>query len=170
MCKITGAKKIEYGRFLSGGPGRIIEARSTMKVPAWGVLFAIILLLTVLALVLEKSLHGVDPDNRAETYLRRIVKLTGAKQIGNHCVLDVEKTRFYVHDSYVSRLRDVTNPKCGGESTCFYLQDMPAAERIATALLQLKNNPELFDGWLTKRTAFKANGSVSSSGVSGEGG
>jgi hypothetical protein len=35
---------------------------------------------------------------------------------------------------------------------------MPPRERIATALLQLKNNPALFDGWVVKRDVFKADG------------
>jgi hypothetical protein len=38
---------------------------------------------------------------------------------------------------------------------------MPKAEQIATALLQLKNNPALFDGWVARNhVAFKANGEV----------
>ena len=32
------------------------------------------------------------------------------------------------------------------------------AERIATVLLQLRNNPELFEKWVKKETAFKADG------------
>lgn len=122
-------------------------------------LVAINLLLIVIALIVENAMHGVDPDARAETYLRRVVALIGAKQVGNHCVLDIGNTSFYVHGSHVCRLRDVTGPKCARESTCFYSQNMPAAERIATALLQL-NNPVLFEGWLTKRTAFKTDGLV----------
>jgi hypothetical protein len=38
---------------------------------------------------------------------------------------------------------------------------MPKAEQIATALLQLKNNPALFDGWAAQNClAFKADGQV----------
>jgi hypothetical protein len=113
----------------------------------------------------ERSLDGVDlmdREDRAETYLRRIIALTGATQMSNYCVLDAGKTRFHVYDRNVERLRDLTDPTCAPEQTCFYLahQDMPAAERIATALLQLKNNPELFDSWVDKRAAFKADGHV----------
>ena len=54
-------------------------------------------------------------ENRSEAYLDRIVALTGAKQMGSHCVLDVGKTRFNVHDRYVGRLRDVTDPTCAPE-------------------------------------------------------
>jgi hypothetical protein len=38
---------------------------------------------------------------------------------------------------------------------------MPKAEQIATALLQFKNNPALFDGWAAQNgLAFKADGQV----------
>ena len=99
-------------------------------------------------------------DSVPETYLRRIAVLTGAIQIGDWYVLDVGKTRFFVRDGYIKRLRDVTDRKCPQEETCFYPshQDMPAAEKIGSALLQLKNNPTLFARWAVKNGAFKANG------------
>jgi hypothetical protein len=114
----------------------------------------------------ENSSDGVDPidrKDRAKTYLRRIVALTGATQMGSGYVLDVGKTRFHVRDRYVRRLRDVNNPKCTYELTCFYSahEEMPKAEQIATALLQLKNNPSLFDKWAVQGSlAFKADGQV----------
>src|SRR5260370_7346205 len=37
---------------------------------------------------------------------------------------------------------------------------MPKAEQIATALLQLRNNPALFDRWAAQSGAFKADGQV----------
>jgi hypothetical protein len=37
---------------------------------------------------------------------------------------------------------------------------MPKAEQIATALLQLKNNPALFDGWAARNGAFKPDGQL----------
>lgn len=103
-----------------------------------------------------------DRKERAEAYLRRVITLTGARQMRNYCVLNVGKMRFDVYVAFVGRLRDVTDPTCTYERTCFYVadQDMPVGERIATALLQLKNNPALFDGWVAKRCAFKANGRV----------
>jgi hypothetical protein len=111
----------------------------------------------------ENSSDGLDPIDRtdhAKTYLRRIVALTGATQTGNRYVLDVGTTRFYVRDRYVGRMRDVTDPKCAYEETCFYSahKEMPKSEHIATALLQLTNNPELFDKWAAQSGAFKADG------------
>jgi hypothetical protein len=114
----------------------------------------------------EYSSDGVDPidrKDRAKTYLRRIVALTGATQMGNGYVLDVGKTRFHVRDKYVKRLRDATDPQCAYEETCFYPahKGMPKAEQIATALLQLANNPALFDRWAVQSgLAFKADGQV----------
>ncbi len=105
------------------------------------------------------------PKNCAKTYLRRIIALTGATQMGNCYVLDVGTTRFHVRLRYVRRMRDVTDPKCEYEETCFYAaeKEMPKSEHIATALLQLKNNPELFDKWAAQSGAFKADGQAFSS-------
>src|SRR5712692_1387404 len=77
-------------------------------------------------LILERACAGVIaengfdaiPDgvclfegrNRAKTYLRRVATLTSAAQMDNRYLLDVGKTRFYVRDRYVQRLRDSTNP------------------------------------------------------------
>jgi hypothetical protein len=105
-----------------------------------------------------------EAEERAERYLRRIIALTGATQMGRHyCILDVGNTRFEVHDSYVSRTpirsnsRDTTKAAGG---TCFYIPNerMPVSEKIATALLQLKNNPGLFEKWAAQSGTFKADG------------
>jgi hypothetical protein len=98
--------------------------------------------------------------DRPKTYLLRIVALTGATQMGNGYGINVGTTRFHVRDRYVGRLRDVNNPEGVYEETCFYSADksMPIAEQIATALLQLKNNPALFDRWAAQSGAFKADG------------
>ena len=111
----------------------------------------------------ERSSDGGDPldrRDRAETYLRRIVALTGATQMASSYVLDVGTTRFHVRDRYVGRLRDLTDPKSAHEETCFYPahKDMRKAEEIATALLQLANNPALFERWAARSGAFKADG------------
>jgi hypothetical protein len=100
-------------------------------------------------------------EDRAKTYLRRIVTLTGATQRDNSYVLDVGTTRFSLRDGYVGRLRDVTDPNCIYRKTCFFCahREMPKAEQIATALLQLKNNPALFDKWVAQSgLVFKADG------------
>jgi hypothetical protein len=107
--------------------------------------------------------HGVRPiapKDRPKAYLRRIVALTGATQMGRGYDMNVGPTRFHVRDRYVSRMRDVTDPNCTYEQTCFYSADksMPKAEQIATALLQLKNNPALFDRWAAQSGALKADG------------
>jgi hypothetical protein len=106
------------------------------------------------------GLHFLDRKDRAKAYLRRIAALTGATQTGSAYVLDVGKMRFRVRDRHVSRLRDITDPGCTLEETCFYPVHigMPKAEEIATALLQLANNPALFERWAAQNGACKADG------------
>ena len=106
------------------------------------------------------GLRFLDRKERAKAYLRRIAALTGATQTGSAYVLDVGKMRFRVRDRHVSRLRDITDPGCALEETCFYPVHigMPKAEEIATALLQLMNNPTLFDRWAAQSGAYKADG------------
>jgi hypothetical protein len=112
------------------------------------------------------GLHFLDRKDRAKAYLRRIAALTGATQTGSAYVLDVGKMRFRVRDRHVSRLRDITDPGCALEETCFYPvhRGMPKAEEIATALLQLMNNPALFDRWAAQSGAYKADGQAFSPG------
>ena len=120
----------------------------------------------VLAGNLENGSDGLDPvarNYRAQSYLRRVVALTAATQMGSGYFLDVGTTRFEVRDRYVRRLRDLTDPICIYEETCFYSahKEMPKAEQIAAALLQLKNNPALFDRWAHQcGLEFKADGQV----------
>ena len=109
------------------------------------------------------DLDALDPKDRAKRYLRRIVALTGATQMGNSYVLDVGKMRFQVGHRYVRRMRDMTDPRCAYEETCFYSahEGMPKAEEIATALLHLTNKPALFDKWAVQNgQAIKADGQV----------
>jgi len=100
----------------------------------------------------------LDRKDRAKRYLQRIA--AGATQVDDAYVLDVGKMRFHVSHRYVKRLRDTTDPECAYEETCFYPvhKGMPKAEEIATALLQLTNNPGLFDCWAAQSGAFKADG------------
>ena len=109
------------------------------------------------------NLHRLDPKDRAKSYLRRIAALTGATQMDDAYIVDVGKMQFRVGYRYVRRLRDVTDPECAYEETCFYPvhKGMPKAEEIATALLQLTNNPALFDKWAVKNgLPLKADGQV----------
>ena len=109
--------------------------------------------------------NTLTPKDCAKAYLRRIAVLAGAKQMGDCYVLDVGTTRFHVRDRYVRRIRDTTDPKCEYEETCFYAaeKEMPKSEHIATALLELKNNPALFDKWAAQNGVYKADGQVFSS-------
>jgi hypothetical protein len=106
------------------------------------------------------DLDHLDRKDRAKRYLQRIAALTGARQTDDAYVLDVGKMRFHVRHRNVRRLRDTMDPECAFEETCFYPvhKGMPKAEEIATALLQLTNNPELFDRWAAQSGAFKADG------------
>jgi hypothetical protein len=118
---------------------------------------------TLVAGEVENRVDGAEPigqEYRTQNYLRRIVALTGATQMGNAYDLTVGKTRFHVRYRYVRRLRDLTDPQGAYEETCFYpaKKEMPKCEQIATALLQLRNNPALFDRWAAQSGAFKADG------------
>src|SRR5258706_12593407 len=106
------------------------------------------------------DIGALDRKDSARTYLARVVALTGATQMGIAYDLTVGKTRFYVRYRFVRRLRDVTDPQGAYEETCFYpaKKEMPKSEQIATALLQLRNNPALFDRWAAQSGAFKADG------------
>jgi hypothetical protein len=106
------------------------------------------------------DLDRLDRKDRARRYLQRIGAVAGATQVDDAYVLDVGKMRFHVSHRYVKRLRDTTDPECAYEETCFYPvhKGMPKAEEIATALLQLTNNPGLFDCWAAQSGAFKADG------------
>jgi hypothetical protein len=111
----------------------------------------------------SRGVHQLDREDRAKSYLRRIAALTCATQMDDAYVLDVGTMRFQVRDRYVTRLRDIADPGCASEETCFYLvyKGMPKEEEIATALLQLASNPALFDKWAGQNErAIKADGQV----------
>ncbi|SRR5713226_8568680 len=96
---------------------------------------------------------------RAEEYLKRIAALTGAKQDDNGAYrLTTGSMRFLVGCKFV---RVISHRS---ESTCFSVAadpDMPRAEVVASALLQLKNNPRLFKKWRKQPgSPFKANGKM----------
>jgi hypothetical protein len=115
---------------------------------------------------LENPPESASPGTRkerAERYLARVVALTGASQMGNGYVLDVGATRFHVREGYVGQMQDLNDPKCAYKETCFYstCREIPKAEQIAAALLQLASNPALFDKWVVQDgRMFKADGQV----------
>ena len=101
--------------------------------------------------------------NQAQSYLLRVVALTNATDVGDGYLLNVGTNTFLVRDRYVTRLRGGKDAKSSYDRTCFFLgkQEMPSAERIATALLMLKNDPTLFDKWAVKNgESFKADGQI----------
>jgi hypothetical protein len=94
---------------------------------------------------------------RAAKYLKRIAALTGAKQVcGESYRLTAGRMHFLVDSKFVR----VISPR--SESTCFSVAadpEMPSAEVVASALLQLKNNARLFEKWRELQGyTFKANG------------
>ena len=113
---------------------------------------------------------SVDAEGRASAYLGRIVALTGATRVHDGYQLEISNGKFrngpmqlQVCNGYIRRLRDVTASRCRWEQTCFNLKrkGMPRTEQIATALLQLRNNPALFDKWALQRDLpFKADGQL----------
>src|SRR5260370_31689662 len=96
---------------------------------------------------------------RAAEYLKRVAALTGAKEDDDGTYhLTAGSTHFLVDSKFVR----VLSPR--SESTCFSVAadlDMPSAEVVAAALLQLKNNTRLFAKWREWPTqTFKANGKM----------
>ena len=99
------------------------------------------------------------PAQRAAEYLKRIATLTGAKQVhGDSYHLTAGRMHFLVDSKFVRLIFP------WGESTCFSVvadSNIPRAEVVASALLQLKNNPGLFEKWRERRGfTFKANGKM----------
>jgi hypothetical protein len=99
------------------------------------------------------------PRRQAAKYLERIVALTGARQEHDGSYRLTAGGRDFVLDS-----RFVSVISSREKSTCFYIatrRELPSAEIIASALLELKNNPRLFEKWRKGRgCAFKANGKI----------
>ena len=106
-----------------------------------------------------KAQNKCVPSDRPAQYLKRIVALTGARKVqGQSYILATGRKYFLVDAKFVHRLSH------RGKSTCFSLLtdvDMPSVEIVASALLQLKNNPKLFKKWRKwEGCPFKANGKV----------
>ena len=99
------------------------------------------------------------PAQCAAQYLKRVAALTGAKRVrGDGYRLRAGRRNFLVDYKFVH----VVSRR--SKSTCFSVAadpDIPSAEVIACALLQLKNNPKLFEKWRKKPARmFKANGKM----------
>jgi hypothetical protein len=99
------------------------------------------------------------PAQRAAKHLKRVAALTGAEQIrGDSYWLRAGRRNFLVDYKFVHLVSH------HGKSTCFSVAadpDMPNAEVVASALLQLKNNPRLFKKWRRHPgSMFKANGKM----------
>ena len=97
------------------------------------------------------------PTQRAAEYLKRVAALTGAEEVrGDSYWLRAGRRNFLVDYKFI---RVISHH---GKSTCFSVAtdpDMPSAEVIASALLQLKSNPRLFKKWRKQPgNTFKANG------------
>ena len=99
------------------------------------------------------------PAQRAAHYLKRVARLTGAEHVRDDSYwLRVGHRNFLVDYKFVRLIsrRD--------KSTCFSVAtdpDIPSAEVVAYALLQLKNNPKLFKKWRKEPgRRFKANGKM----------
>ena len=96
---------------------------------------------------------------RAGEYLKRIAALTGAEQVcGDIYCVRAGRRNFLVGYKFVHLLSHHS------KSTCFSVArdpDMPSAEVVASALLQLKNKPKLFKKWRKQPgCTFKANGKM----------
>ena len=99
------------------------------------------------------------PARRAAEYLKRVARLTGAEHVRDDSYrLRCGRRSLLVDYKFVRAISR------RGEATCFSVAadpDMPSAEVVASALLQLKNNPGLFEKWRQLRGyPFKANGKM----------
>ena len=108
---------------------------------------------------LARKMQKRTPAQRAAEYLKRIARLTGAEHVHDETYRLRAGRRSFLVDYKLVRVISRR-----GEGTCFSVAadpDMPSAEVVASALLQLKNNPRLFEKWRQLQGyAFKANGKM----------
>jgi hypothetical protein len=108
---------------------------------------------------LATKMQKWTPAQRAAEYLKRIARLTGAERVHDQTYRLRAGRRSFLVDYKLVRVISRR-----GEGTCFSVAadpDMPSAEVVASALLQLKNNPRLFEKWRQLQGhAFKANGKM----------
>ena len=106
---------------------------------------------------LAMKMEAWTAARRAAEYLKRVARLTGAEHVHDETYrLKAGRRTFLVDYKFI---RVISRR---GEATCFSVAadpDMPSAEVVASALLQLKNNPKLFEKWRKMQGyPFKANG------------
>ena len=99
------------------------------------------------------------PAQRAAKYLERIAALTGARRDHDGSYrLTAGRRDFQLESRFVRVISS------RGQSTCFYVatdREIPSAEAVASALLELKNNPGLFEKWRELQGhTFKADGQM----------
>ena len=102
--------------------------------------------------------HSLTPTERAAEYLKRVAALTSALRVRSDLYyLRAGRRNFLVTPELVRLISR-------GKSTCFSVAgdpDMPSDEVVASALLQLKNNPKLFKKWKKEPgCTFKADGKL----------
>ena len=110
-------------------------------------------------LLAMRKRNKCTPTQRAAEYLKRVAALTGAEHVrGDSYWLRAGRRNFLVDYKFIRVISHY------GKSTCFSVAadpDMPSAEVVASALLQLKNNPRLFKKWRKQPgSTFKANGKM----------
>ena len=99
------------------------------------------------------------PAQRAAEYLKRVAALMGTEHVcGDSYWLRAGRRNFLVNYEFVRVISHHVKSTCLSVATA---PDMPSAEVVASALLQLKNNPRLFKKWRKRPGyAFKANGKM----------
>src|SRR5207245_9440310 len=84
----------------------------------------------------KMKMQACTPARRAAEYLKRVARLTGAEHVHNETyLLRAGHRSFLVDDKFI---RVISRR---GEATCFSVTadpDMPRAEVVASALLQLR--------------------------------
>jgi hypothetical protein len=108
---------------------------------------------------LAMKMQKRTPAQRAAEYLKRVARLTGAEHVHDETYRLRAGRRSFLVDYKLVRVISRR-----GEATCFSVAadpDIPSAEVVASALLQLKSNPRLFEKWRQLQGhAFKANGKM----------
>ncbi len=90
-----------------------------------------------------------EAEQKAVWNLKQIAKLVGAEIHPEGALLRIGKDEFLVQVGNVRRMRRDGSFMGTVAFTCFMMQvRVPHPEYIASALLLLKHDPEIFDKWL----------------------